>query len=180
MRTLISIGIVVVLALVYFKTNNTETQQKTVEKYTLGDGNDDDTIFIINNFSESTIYDLTQSVFLGQMKINKILKKPHGFLINISPEDYYYKMAVRTRDFLVISYAFDAGEDRTIICDYRTNTSYITDDFILEDIIGEDLLYVMKDYYDSLDMTDPNYRGHIFEHGTYNLRTKEYTFKHYE
>lgn len=43
-------------------------------------------------------------------------------------------------------------------------------------IVGDDVLSVEKDYYDSLDPQDPNYKGHIFENGKYDLKAGQYTF----
>lgn len=48
------------------------------------------------------------------------------------------------------------------------------------DTVSPSVLLAARDYYDSKDVEDPNYRGHIFEYGAYNLETQQYTFITFE
>lgn len=44
------------------------------------------------------------------------------------------------------------------------------------DLLKDDVLSVEKDYFDSLDVEDINYKGHIFENEKYDLKTGKYTY----
>ena len=126
------------------------------------------------NFDDQSKKELSQDWLLGQMKTNKITKKPFADIIDISTDNYRKYMFV-TKDKLIVSYAVNGGgEDRTIICDRITKTKTIYDGFFATDIVSETRLLVEKDFYDTLDVNDPNYQGHIYQKGTFDMDTKLY------
>jgi hypothetical protein len=99
----------------------------------------------------------------------------NGILINLST-DVYSKNLILTDDFLIISYHVDLGsEGESIVYNFKTKQFYGSDFYAIE-LTSKSEILVENDYYDSRDINDPKYEGHIFETGTYNLLSNKYTF----
>ena len=135
---------------------------------------EDKPVAVVNDFDTQTQQELSQEWLLGNAKPNKITKKPFADVIDISTDNYRKYMFV-TKDKLIVSYAVNGGgEDRTIICDRISKTKIIYDGIFATDIVSETRLLVEKDFYDTLDVNDPNYQGHIYQKGTFDMDTKLY------
>jgi hypothetical protein len=127
-----------------------------------------------NDFYSQTKKELSQDWLLGDTRTNKITKKPFAEITDISTDEYRKYMFV-TKDKIIVSYAVNGGgEDRTIICDRISKTKIIYDGIFATDMISETRLLVEKDFYDTLDVNDPNYQGHIYQKGTFDIDTKLY------
>jgi hypothetical protein len=114
---------------------------------------------------------------LGTLSINKITQKKDGLIISLGrgkdTDSETNKKIIITEDYLIISYAIGFHEERTLIYNKNTKSHSIIDDFAA-DLIGKNSIKVYRDYYDSRDVQDPNYQGHIFEEGEYNLTNNIY------
>jgi hypothetical protein len=122
--------------------------------------------------SSATKKELSEEYWLGVITLRRIIEKKDGLILELHNE-FYAKLLMITDKFLIVSYAVDASEERTLIYNKASKKHYIINDFAT-DLINSFTIKVERDYYDSLDVDDPNYQGHIFEEGTYNLDTGKY------
>lgn len=110
----------------------------------------------------------------GNSSIKKITQKKDGIIISeYEKGGDLGKKIIITNNYLILSYAIGVGEEKTLIYNKKTKKHSIIDDFA-EDLLGNNSIKVTRDYYDSRDANDPNYEGHIFEEGEYNLTTNNY------
>jgi hypothetical protein len=114
---------------------------------------------------------------LGTLSVNKIIQKKDGLIISFGrgkeADSEINKNIIITEDYLIVSYAIGFHEERTLIYNKNTKSHSIIDDFAA-DLIGKNSIKVFRDYYDSRDVQDPNYEGHVFEEGEYNLTNNIY------
>ena len=114
---------------------------------------------------------------LGTLSIDKITQKKDGLIISMgrgkNADSEIIKNIIVTEDYLIVGYAIGISEERTLIYNKKTKSHSILNDFAL-DLMGKNSIKVSRDYYDSRDVEDPNYEGHFFEEGEYNLVNNSY------
>jgi hypothetical protein len=125
-----------------------------------------------NEISAVTKKELENEYWLGDFSIQKIIKKKDGIILELNNEDYA-KLLIATEEYLLVSYAVFGSEERTLVYNKLQKSHYIIDDFA-KGLINSSTILVERDYYDSLEPDDPNYQGHIFEEGEFNLKTQKY------
>jgi len=152
--------------------NNSSVKNGNISENSKCDNFDD--FFYIEGFDFETIKELKKPYYLGGIKKQKIIKNEFGIYANIE-SDEMPKTIVKTNDYLISSYThWGVGTSRTIICNLDTKTSTNDNCFFVTKLIGHNLLLVQRDYYDNREIEDPEYQGHIFEDGEFNLETNTY------
>ncbi|MEC4050076.1 hypothetical protein OX284_011595 [Flavobacterium sp. SUN046] len=148
--------------------------QKTTEKKDISKSID---YFNFENISSEAKKELTKDYWLGTGKIVGIKSSNDVIIIDLSDENYIKNLIVN-KERIIVSYSLLVGSNaQTIIYDKKLKKIvYHNLPYFTEDLLDKDNLLVSKDYYDTLSVDDPNYRGHIFENGKYNLITGKYTF----
>ena len=131
--------------------------------------------FDFEKLSSEAKLELSKDYWLGTGKIKEITSSNGGIIINLS-DDNYDKNLITTDDKIIISYAVDS-DCQTIIYDKKSNKLSLVDLHIFATGLSEkNMLLVSRNYYDTKDPNDPNYKGHIFEKGKYDIKTGKYTF----
>jgi hypothetical protein len=131
---------------------------------------------ILIDFSEIsavTKNELEKEYWLGNFSFQKIVRKKDGIILELNNEDYA-KLLIATEEYLIVSYAVYGTEERTLVYNKLDKQHYIVNDFA-KGLINSFTILVERDYYDSLEPDDPNYQGHIFEEGEFNLKTQTYS-----
>jgi hypothetical protein len=132
--------------------------------------------FDFESLSSEAKAEFSEDYWLGSGKISNVSIANGGAVIGISDDNGLYKKLIVTENNIVVSYSYGQNS-KTIIYDKKlAKLTEISFSMFATGISGDDILTVEKDYYDSLDPQDPNYKGHIFENGKYNLKTGQYTF----
>lgn len=132
--------------------------------------------FDFENLSEEVKNELSQAWWLGQCRVKSIDFIHDGVILGLHDDDYLKYMIV-TSEKVIISYHLLVGTDgKTIIYDKKTGKLAETEiTMFATGLVEQNVLKVERDYYDDLDASDPNYQGHIFETGTYDMSTDKYT-----
>jgi hypothetical protein len=137
----------------------------------------ENTLFDIEKLPSAIQEELQSEMWLGNIgnsSIKKIIQKNDGIIISeYENGGDISKNIIVTSNYLILSYSVGVGEEKTLIYNKKTKKHSIIDDFA-EDLIGNNSIKVTRDYYDSRDVNDPNYEGHIFEEGEYNLSNNIY------
>ncbi len=133
--------------------------------------------FDFEKLSNEAKTELSKDYWLGTGKIKEISSNNSGIIINLS-DDNYGKNLIVTDDKIIVSYCLTMGSNsQTIIYDKKSNKLSLIDlHFFATGLSDKNVLLVERDYYDTLDASDPNYKGHIFEKGKYDMTTSKYTF----
>lgn len=147
------------------KNNNQEDISKSI-KY-----------FDFEKLSSEAKTELSKDYWLGTGKINEISSTNGGIIIDLS-DDNYGKNLIVTDDKIIVSYCLTMGSNsQTITYNKKSNKLSLIDlHFLATGLLDKNVLLVARDYYDTLDPSDPNYKGHIFENGKYDMTTGKYTF----
>jgi len=132
--------------------------------------------FDFESLSNEAKAEFSKEYWLGSGKISNVSIANGGAVIGISDDNGLYKKLIVTENNIVVSYSYGQNS-KTIVYDKKlAKLTKINFSMFVTGISGDDILTVEKDYYDSLDSQDPNYKGHIFENGKYDLKTGQYTF----
>lgn len=136
--------------------------------------------FICNNYKgkldEAILKEMREEWWLGSFNLNNIVSTQYGFIIDIGTDELSKTMII-TENYFTVSYHGIIGSDgQSLIYSFEKNSVSVDSESYCFNIIAPAVLIVGRDYYDSTDIEDPNYRGHIFEYGAFNLDTEEYTF----
>lgn len=127
---------------------------------------------ILNEFQEE--------LWLGTFQLNEVKSTFNGFIFDLGTDDIS-KTMILTENYFTVSYHGMVGSDgQTLIYSFEKNVTTNDRDNFCFDIISPTVLLAGRDYYDIKDVEDPNYQGHIFENGSYNLETQQYTFITFE
>ncbi len=128
-----------------------------------------------NELSKEFKKQIKENYWLGQYVLNDFEISEFGLSITLTDDDYLKKLLL-TENFLIISYHLLAGSDgQSIIYNLTTKEIYLSN-FIVASFISKNEIKVEKDYYDDRDVEDPEYRGHIWEYGIFNLEKKSYEY----
>lgn len=120
--------------------------------------------------------EFSEEYWLGTYQFNEAESLEDGIILDLGTDDLS-KTMVLTEDFFTVSYHPMMGSDgQTLIYNFKTGETKLDSEIYVIRILSPDELLVGKDYYDSRDVEDPAYEGHIFETGSYNLKTGEYIF----
>ena len=163
------------LLIIFLVSCEMTTKQKSVTELDSDEVVSDSFETILLDFSEIsevTQKELENEYWLGDFSIQKIIKKKDGIILELNNDDYA-KLLIATKEYLVVSYAVNGSEERTLVYNKLEKSHYIMDDFA-KDLINSSTILVERDYYDGLEPDDPNYHGHIFEEGEFNLKTQKY------
>jgi hypothetical protein len=132
--------------------------------------------FDFESLSSEAKAELSEDYWLGSGKINEINYTNGGLIIGMSDDNDLHKNLIVTDNNIVVSYSFGQNSS-TIIYDKKlAKLTQIGFSMFATGLHEDDILSVEKDYYDSLDPQDLNYKGHIFEKGKYDLKSGQYTF----
>lgn len=119
---------------------------------------------------------LKEEYWLGTYRVNSVEATTDGIVMDISTDDFT-KTLLLTENYFTVSYHLMLGSDgRTLIYNFQNNTLTENDQVYAIRFLSSTELLVGKDYYDTRDVEDPEYEGHIFELGSFNLVTGEYIF----
>lgn len=119
---------------------------------------------------------LKEEYWLGTYHVNSVEATTDGIVMDISTDDFS-KTLLLTENYFTVSYHLMLGSDgRTLIYNFQNNTLTENDQVYAIRFLSPTELLVGKDYYDTRDVEDPDYEGHIFELGSLNLVTGEYIF----
>lgn len=137
-------------------------------------------IFDMSNYvgtlSQAVKDELKEDYWLGMYEVVEIESSGNGIVIELSNSDLIKKL-ILTHDYFIVSFHNIMGDvGQSLIYSFKDQTTTLDGDIFATDIFSPTILFVEKDYYDPRDVEDPDYEGHIFETGTYNLQTREYTF----
>lgn len=128
------------------------------------------------NLCQPIIDELKEEFWMGMYEVNEIISTEFGIIIDLGSFDLS-KTLILTKDYFIVSFHTIIGDNgQALIYSFKERTSSINGEIYAWDIISPTELMVGKDYYDSRNIEDPDYEGHIFETGSYNLETGEYTF----
>lgn len=129
-----------------------------------------------NELSKSIQAEFKEEYWLGTYLFNGIFANEDGIEIDLSTDDLT-KTLILTENYFTVSYHPMMGSDgQTLIYNFKEQKSKLDSEIFVIRPLSPTLLLVGKDYYDSRDVEDPEYEGHIFEKGTFNLETGEYLF----
>ena len=131
--------------------------------------------FDFENLSSEAKSQFSEEYWLGSGEIKEINYKNEGVIIGIE-DDQLYKNLVVTEENIIVSYSYGNNSQTIIYNKKQAKLIQISFSMFVTDLLKNDVLSVEKDYFDSLDYEDPNYRGHIFEKGTYDLKSGKYSF----
>lgn len=136
--------------------------------------------FNTNNYdlplSKETRNELKAEYWLGTYHLNSLEASKDGTVMEISTDDFS-KTLLLTENYFTVSYHLLMGsEGRTLIYNFKENSFIENNEVYAIRFLSPTELLVGKDYYDTRDIEDPDYEGHIFELGSLNLLTGEYTF----
>jgi hypothetical protein len=116
--------------------------------------------------------ELKEDFWLGTYTINEIKIKANGVHFNLSDDDYS-KYLFMNSEFLIVSYHLTAGDDgNSIFINLKTMTPKLLEGYFIKSFESEHIVSVEKDYYDN--------KGHVWETGTYDLKTGKYTMESIE
>jgi len=140
--------------------------------------------FDIQNYqgvlSEEVKNEFDAEQWLQNVLVSESVYDSSGILLDLEM-DYFSKTIALTKDYFTVSFHGMIGSDgQTLIYSFKEKELYLDNEIYVMEIISPTILIVGKDYYDSRDNEDPDYVGHIFEYGSYDLTTKEYIFLGYE
>jgi hypothetical protein len=131
--------------------------------------------FDFENLSSEAKSEFSEEYWLGSGEIKEINYKNEGVIIGME-DDQLYKNLVVTENNIVVSYSYGNNSKTIVYNKKQAKLIQISFSMFVRDLLKNDVLSVEKDYFDSLDVQDPNYRGHIFEKGTYDLKSGKYSF----
>lgn len=130
--------------------------------------------------NESILKEFQEEYWLGTFHLNDIKSTENGIVIDLGTDDLS-KIMIITENYFTVSYHGIVGSDgQTLIYSFEKKATTIDHDNFCYNFMSPTVLQAARDYYDSKDVEDPNYRGHIFEYGAYNLETQQYTFITFE
>lgn len=117
--------------------------------------------------------------WIGDLDIYEIESTEDGIVLVLNSDDS--KIILLTENYIVIGFHGIVGSyKQTLIYGFEEEKTWLNYQVFGFGIFAKDVLRVGKDYYDSRDVEDPEYVGHIFETGTFDLKTMEYSFLSYE
>ena len=130
-------------------------------------------IFKINtNLSSEITNELKEDFWLGTYSLNEIKINENGVHLNLSDDDYSKYLFINS-EFLIVSYHLSAGSDgNSIFINMKNMTSKFLEGYFIKSFESENIVNVEKDYYDN--------KGHVWETGTYDLKTGKYTMESIE
>lgn len=132
--------------------------------------------FDLENLSSEAKVEFSQDYYLGKGEISNVRFENGGVIIGLNDNDGLYKNLIVNENYIVVSYSYGQSSRTTIYNKKKAKLIHINSSMYVIGLLRQDVLSVQKDYYDSLDVQDPNYRGHIFENGKFDLRTSKYSF----
>lgn len=130
----------------------------------------------LGKLDDSILKEFQEELWLGTFQLNEVKSTFNGFIFDLGTDDIS-KTMILTENYFTVSYHGMVGSDgQTLIYSFEKKATTLDQDNFCYDIVSPTVLLAARDYYDSKDVEDPNYQGHIFEHGAYNLETQKYTF----
>ena len=192
MRTILSLFIIVGLCGYYYhvkhdtkpvsKTEITEPTTNTIAEEEFVECYDEEksdyekeveTLLNTSDYDYNTRSILEEENFLGSYTVDKITRKSYGTIIRLSTPNVE-KLAIRTKDYFIVSYTASFNDNRTIICDNNTKKSVILDYVYVLKLLDKDRIRVKSNYYDTKDVNDPDFTGTITEKSVFNLKFMDY------
>ncbi len=127
---------------------------------------------ISTNLSNEITNELKEDYWLGTFSLNEIKINEHGVHFNLSDDDYSKYLLINS-EFLIVSYHLTFGSDgNSIFINLKTMTPKLLEGYFIKSFESENIVNVEKDYYDN--------QGHVWETGTYDLKTGKYTMESIE
>lgn len=117
--------------------------------------------------------------WIGDLEIREFESTEDGIVLVLNSDDS--KIILLTENYFVMGFHGIIGNyKQTLIYDFAAKNTSFNYEVFGYGIFSKDVLRVGKDYYDTRDVEDPEYAGHIFEVGTFDLKTNKYTFLGFE
>lgn len=120
------------------------------------------------------IKELQKDEWQGEFKLGDIESVEDGLTIMLDDE-YSFRMLLMENYFIVSYHGLIGDFKQSLVYNFTSKELETTYEYYALRPIGKNEIAVSVDYYDSRDIEDPDYEGHIFEHGIINLDTDEYT-----
>lgn len=120
------------------------------------------------------VEELKKDEWQGDFKLAAVESVEDGLTIMLDDE-YSYRMLLMENFFLVSFHGIIGDFKQTLLYNFESKELLTTFDYYALRPLGKNEISVTVDYYDSRDIEDPDYEGHIFEYGMIDLTTGEYT-----
>jgi len=120
------------------------------------------------------IEELKKDEWQGEFKLADVESVEDGLTIMLDDE-YSFRMLLMENYILVSFHGIMGDYKQTLVYNFESKELLTTHDYYALRPLGKSEISVTVDYYDSRDIEDPDYEGHIFEYGMIDLTTGEYT-----
>lgn len=120
------------------------------------------------------VEELKKDEWQNDVKLAAVESVEDGLTIMLDDE-YSYRMLLMENYFIVSYHGIIGDYKQTLLYNFDTKELQTTYEYYALRPIGKNEISVTVDYYDSRDMEDPDYEGHIYEYGMMDLTTGEYT-----
>lgn len=120
------------------------------------------------------VEELKKDEWQGDFKLADIESVEDGLTIMLDDE-YSFRMLLMENFFIVSFHGIIGDFKQTLLYNFESKELLTTFDYYALRPLGKNEISVTVDYYDSRDIEDPDYEGHIFEYGMINLTTGDYT-----
>jgi len=120
------------------------------------------------------VEELKKDEWQGEFKVAGAESVEDGLTIMLDDE-YSFRMLLMENYFLVSFHGIMGDYKQTLVYNFESKELLTTYDYYALRPLGKNEISVTVDYYDSRDIEDPDYEGHIFEFGSVDLTSGEYT-----
>lgn len=120
------------------------------------------------------IEELKKDEWQGEFKLADVESVEDGLTIMLDDE-YSFRMLLMENYILVSFHGIMGDYKQTLVYNFESKELLTTHDYYALRPLGKSEISVTVDYYDSRDIEDPDYEGHIFEFGSVDLTSGEYT-----
>ena len=120
------------------------------------------------------VEELKKDEWQGDFKLADIESVEDGLTLLLDDE-YSFRMILMENYFLVAYHGIIGDFKETLLYNFSTKELITITDYYALRPLGRNEISVAVDYYDSRDIEDPDYEGHIFEYGMIDLTTGLYT-----
>lgn len=182
MRLILTICLFAFGTIVFGQTSSTEEVMKNwmVQNFNfkLPDTLDFETTIDPKNYQQllplEVVEELKKDEWQGDFKLADIESVEDGLTIMLDDE-YSFRMLLMENFFIVSFHGIIGDFKETLLYNFSTKELITITDYYALRPLGKNEISVAVDYYDSRDIEDPEYEGHIFEYGMIDLTTGIYT-----
>ena len=182
MKLILTVCLLGVGTVLFGQTSSTEEVMKNWMlqnfNFKLPDTLDFETMINPKNYVQllplEVVEELKKDEWQGDFKLADIESVEDGLTIMLDDE-YSFRMLLMENFFIVSFHGIIGDFKQTLLYNFESKELLTTFDYYALRPLGKNEISVTVDYYDSRDIEDPDYEGHIFEYGMINLTTGDYT-----